>query len=144
MKLFGRKKSKKSDLSAPTRTASSVVSKSDASVAKKEKSEKKKKKTEKKLTSPSVFSSLLLFPAITEKAYTLSEEGKYVFWVAPSADKRQIARAVSEIYSVKVRKVNILRYRPQNVSFRGRKGKTAGKKKAIVTLEPGEKIDLFE
>jgi len=72
---------------------------------------------------------------------------KAVFIVDDSATKQDIARAVEEIYkenNIKVLKVNTLRMKPKASARgrgRGRPGKTAGFKKAIVTLRPGDQID---
>ncbi len=69
---------------------------------------------------------------------------KVVFNVFPSANKREIARAVEEIYAekkVKVLSVNTVVIKPKQRRVRGRLGMTAGGKKAIVTLKPGTAID---
>lgn len=69
---------------------------------------------------------------------------KVVFNVYPSANKRQIAKAVEEIYAdknVKVQSVNTVSVKSKWRRVRGRLGKTARGKKAIVTLQPGNAID---
>jgi large subunit ribosomal protein L23 len=69
---------------------------------------------------------------------------KVVFNVFPSANKREIARAVEEIYAekkVKVLSVNTVSIKPKQRRVRGRLGMTASGKKAIVTLMPGNAID---
>ena len=81
---------------------------------------------------------------LTEKATLLSEkENKYVFEVAPSANKTQIKSAVQTLMKKKVIAVNTANYfgkarRQKRVD----QGRTAHWKKAIVTLAPGEKIDF--
>ncbi len=92
---------------------------------------------------------VLLKPLITEKMNALSEtSGKYGFIVDYNSNKIQIAKAVEEKFSVKVVDVNTIKYDGKTkTQFRksGRfTGKTARFKKAIVTLEKGQKIDLFE
>lgn len=69
---------------------------------------------------------------------------KYVFIVDRSADKRQIAEAVEKIYekmNVRVVSVNTINVKPKKRFRRGREGYKAGFKKAIVTLEKGDKLD---
>jgi large subunit ribosomal protein L23 len=73
------------------------------------------------------------------------ESPKYVFVVASYANKFEIASAVEEIYKelkIRVTKVNTLHMkRKPKRRGRGRPGKTAAFKKAIVTMEPGDIID---
>jgi len=69
---------------------------------------------------------------------------KYVFLVDRNANKAEIAKAVQKIFSeknVKVTKVNVINLKPKTKRMRGRFGKTRARKKAIVTLEPGDAID---
>ncbi|TVR21137.1 MAG: 50S ribosomal protein L23 [Anaerolineaceae bacterium] len=85
-------------------------------------------------------------PVVTEKSTELlDDENKYVFEVAKNANKIQITEAVELIFDVKVNKVNTMIVPPK----RGRRGRkwymrTKAWKKAIITLEPGEKIELFD
>jgi len=81
---------------------------------------------------------------LSEKSSNMAEAAnKYTFKVAKESTKSQVAKSVEQLFDVKVSKVNIVNMKPQNVFFRGRKGKTASYKKAIVTLKNGYKIDLF-
>ena len=87
---------------------------------------------------------ILIRPLITEKSTQLMEEGKYVFVVAKKANKIEIAKAVAEVFNVKVANVNTV-----NVSGKlNRMGRFVGKrsdyKKAIVKLAPGETIEFFQ
>jgi len=69
---------------------------------------------------------------------------KYVFKVHPKANKQEIASAIEEIYKsqdIKVVSVNTVTIKPKTRRVRGRLGKRAGLKKAIVTLEPNDNID---
>lgn len=69
---------------------------------------------------------------------------KYVFIVAPTATKPEIAWALEEIYKeqqIRVISVNTIRVKPTLRRMRGRKGKTPGFKKAIVTLDPKDTLD---
>ena len=83
-------------------------------------------------------------PIITEKNTGLQAQGKYAFEVASEANKRQIKQAVEKAFNVKVTAVNVLIVPGK----RGRVGKrevlTPSWKKAIVTLQPGDKIGFFE
>lgn len=89
-------------------------------------------------------------PLITEKNTWLMEKDQYTFEVHPDANKIQIRSAVEETFSVKVKAVNTLNVKPKKKSRYVRRGggrihgATKGWKKAIVTLQPGEHIDLFE
>lgn len=69
---------------------------------------------------------------------------KYVFIVDQSANKHEIAHAVEEIYKdkhIKVVSVNTINVKPKVKRMRGRYGKTASFKKAIVTLSPDDSLD---
>ena len=87
---------------------------------------------------------ILVRPLITERTTQLMAEGKDVFVVAKAANKIEIAKAVSEIFKVKVAKVNTVNV----IGKKKRMGRTEGKrpdyKKAIVKLAPGETIEFFE
>jgi large subunit ribosomal protein L23 len=83
-------------------------------------------------------------PVITEKNTMLVEQNKYTFEVARDANKPQIKEAVEEAFKVKVRSVNVIHV-PGKMRRAGRqRGMTPSWKKAIVTLEKGHKIELFE
>lgn len=84
----------------------------------------------------------ILAPLITEKATVLSEQNKVVFRVALSATKDEIAVAVEELFKVKVTKVNTLIQKGKTKRFRGRPGRRSDVKKAIVTLQEGQSIDI--
>lgn len=89
-------------------------------------------------------------PLITEKNTVLMEQNQYSFEVATEANKIQIRAAVEATFNVKVRAVNTLnvkrKTRSRVASRRGGRivGHEAAWKKAIVTLQPGDRIDLFE
>ncbi len=89
-------------------------------------------------------------PLITEKNTWLMEKGQYTFEVHPDANKIQIKAAVQSTFSVNVKAVNTLNVKPKPKSRMVRRGAgriqgtRPGWKKAIVTLVPGEHIDLFE
>ncbi len=84
----------------------------------------------------------ILAPLITEKATVLSEQNKVVFRVAMESTKEEIASAVEELFKVKVTKVNTLIQKGKTKRFRGRPGRRSDIKKAIVTLQEGQSIDI--
>ena len=84
----------------------------------------------------------ILAPLITEKATLLSEQNKVVFRVAKDATKPEIAAAIEELFKVKVVKVNTLVQKGKTKRFRGRPGRRSDIKKAIVTLQEGQSIDI--
>ena len=85
---------------------------------------------------------VIVSPVITEKATNQSDFNKVVFRVAPDATKPQIKEAVERLFEVKVLSVNTLVTKGKEKFFRGRKGRRADVKKAIVTLAEGESIDV--
>lgn len=85
---------------------------------------------------------ILRAPVITEKATRGSEFSQVTFKVALDATKPQIAAAVEGLFGVKVKAVNTLRTEGKKKLFRGMKGQRSDTKKAIVTLEPGQTIDV--
>lgn len=85
-------------------------------------------------------------PIVTEKSTMLSGHGKYVFEVAKGANKPQIKEAVERAFDVNVTAVNttIMRGRRRRNRFGRRTGPAPSWKKAIVTLQPGQQIQVFE
>ncbi len=88
------------------------------------------------------FYRFILAPVITEKATLLSEHNQVSFRVPLDARKPDIKAAVEEIFKVKVTAVNTLTTKGKTKLFRGRPGKLADTKKAIVTLAEGQSIDV--
>ncbi len=88
---------------------------------------------------------VILRPLITEKTNNLSNDhNQYVFEVAANANKIQIKEAVEVIFGVDVKRVNTM-IMPAKRALRGRKWYKRSKqwKKAIVTLEEGQTIGIF-
>ena len=81
-------------------------------------------------------------PIITEKATMASETGAVVFEVAMDAAKPEIRAAVESLFGVKVKAVNTTITKGKAKRFRGRPGKRRDVKKAYVTLEEGNTIDV--
>ena len=85
---------------------------------------------------------VILSPVITEKATKLSEANQVVFRVALDATKPKIAKAVEELFKVKVKAVNTVRVKGKKKLSRGQPYTRSDFKKAIVTLKEGDKISL--
>ena len=84
----------------------------------------------------------ILNPIVTEKATQLSEFNKIVFMVPLDANKPNIKSSIEKIYSVKVKSVNTILLKGKVKRFKGILGRRINIKKAIVTLVPGNTIDL--
>jgi large subunit ribosomal protein L23 len=89
---------------------------------------------------------IIIAPVVSEKSYSLLDDGVYTFTVHPDATKPEIHDAVEAIFDVKVVKVNTLNRKGKRK--RNRRTFTYGKrpdtKRAIVTLAEGQSIDLFQ
>jgi large subunit ribosomal protein L23 len=83
-------------------------------------------------------------PLITEKNTILQAQGKYAFEIAREANKPQIKQAVEKAFKVKVLAVNVMTVPAKTRRVGRRQVLTQSWKKAIVTLKPGDKIELFE
>ena len=85
---------------------------------------------------------VILSPLITEKATRMSEANQVVFRVTLDATKPAIAKAVQDLFKVKVMAVNTVRVKGKTKAFRGKPFKRSDYKKAIVTLAEGQQIDI--
>ena len=85
---------------------------------------------------------LIRKPLITEKTTMASENGAVVFEVAFDANKPQIKEAVEEVFGVKVKAVNTTITKGKVKRFRRQIGTRKDVKKAYVTLEEGNTIDV--
>ena len=83
-------------------------------------------------------------PVITEKNTVLQAQGKYAFEVAKEATKPQIKQAVEKAFNVKVTAVNVMIVSGKRRRLGRRELQARPWKKAVVTLKPGDKIELFE
>lgn len=81
-------------------------------------------------------------PLITEKATSLSAFNKYVFTVEKNATAPEIKKVIEAVYKVKVIKVQVMNVKPKTRRLGRSVGKKPGYKKAIVTLKPGDKIEI--
>lgn len=88
---------------------------------------------------------IVIKPIITEKSMGALHESKYTFKVAKCANKIEIAKAVEELFGVKVAKVNTMTVRGRSKRMGIHSGYTPNWKKAIVTLAEGSKtIEFFD
>ena len=85
---------------------------------------------------------VILKPLVTEKSSLLSEYNKMVFSVPINATKLEVKSSIEKIFSVKVETVNTILVKGKYKRFKGVLGKRSNTKKAIVTLAPGNTIDL--
>ncbi len=84
----------------------------------------------------------ILSPIVTEKSTSLSNQNKIVFKVPDNANKKNLKKNIEKIFKVNVTKINIINKQTRNKLTRGRKVKVMGYKKAIITLQKGQNIDL--
>lgn len=89
---------------------------------------------------------IIIRPVVSEKSYALFDTGVYTFLVDKRSNKIEIRQAVEEIFSVRVKKVNVLNRKGKRKRNRrnGTFGTRSSTKRAIITLASGDKIDLFD
>jgi len=88
------------------------------------------------------FKRVVKYPLTSEKAANLQKFNQYVFLVEKSANKKMIRQEIQKHYNVKIKGVNIIRQSGKIKRFGNRLGRRPAFKKAIVTLMPGEKINI--
>lgn len=88
--------------------------------------------------------NILLTPRVSEKAMMLAENNVYVFEVLTSANKIEVRKSVEAQFKVKVAQVNIVLHKGKLKVFKRIKGQQTDTKKAIVKLQKGQSIKLFE
>ncbi len=88
---------------------------------------------------------IILAPVITEKSVSVLGDKKYTFRVASGANKIEIAKAIEEIFGVKVAKVNTISMKGKKRRMGRFEGYTSDWKKAVVTLtEDSKTIEFFD
>lgn len=102
------------------------------------------KATKEKVVSSEFAYKALLRPVITEAATAAMALNKYIFEVSAKATKKEIVKAVEELYKVTVEKINTVSLPKKRKQYGRTPGWKSGKKKAVVTLKAGDKIELFE
>jgi large subunit ribosomal protein L23 len=88
---------------------------------------------------------VILRPVVSEKSYSLLDNNVYTFVVAPDANKIEIKQAVESIFNVKVTRISTLNRKGKRKRNRrtGTFGKRPDSKRAIVSLAPDDRIDIF-
>jgi large subunit ribosomal protein L23 len=87
---------------------------------------------------------IIIKPIVTEASMANIEVNKYTFKVRKDVNKTEIKKAIEELFSVDVVKVNTLMVKGKVKRLGKTEGRRPNWKKAIVTLAPGSKIELFE
>ena len=100
-----------------------------------------RKKNDSKISQNKAY-QIILNPLVTEKSTQQSEFNKIVFSVPVSATKLDVKLSIEKIFSVKVKSVNSILLKGKVKRFKGISGRRSNTKKAIVTLAPGNTIDL--
>ncbi len=85
---------------------------------------------------------IIIKPIVSEKSYSLIDEGKYTFEVDPRSNKTEIKQAIEHIFKVEVASVNTLNRQGKTRRTKFGLGKRKDVKRAIVTLKSGS-IDIF-
>lgn len=88
---------------------------------------------------------VILRPVVSEKSYAAYDSNVYTFEVAPDANKVEIRQAIEAVFGVRVTRVNTLTRRGKRIRNRrtGEWGARAKRKRAIVSLAPGDSIEVF-
>jgi large subunit ribosomal protein L23 len=146
-KIFGKTKDE------PVKKAAAVSAKAKIAPSKAVKEKKVESAEEKKITAPAnkiakrddaEILDWISKPLISEKATDLMVENKYCFVVPVSANKTEVMKKVANLYGVKPLSVNFVKGRGKRVRYGRRFGWKKDFKKAIVTIAPGEKIEMYE
>jgi large subunit ribosomal protein L23 len=87
---------------------------------------------------------VVLAPVVSEKSYALLDTNTYTFIVRPDANKTEIKEAIQSIFKVRVTNVNTLHRKGKVKRTRGIVGVRKSTKRALVTLHPDDKIEIFE
>lgn len=90
------------------------------------------------------YHDVLRRPIITERSTMLNEQGRYTFEVAREANKAQIKDAVQRIFKVDVTAINVIHMPSKSKRIGRRVVQTQAWKKAVVTVKPGQRIEMFE
>jgi large subunit ribosomal protein L23 len=110
----------------------------------KEKPEEKKEEKREITFEPYRGVDFKILPLITEKTLRLAKENRYTFLVEPKVNKKQIKSAIEKIFNVKVVKVRTMNYKKRIRGLTKIKSTRPRFKKAIVQLQPGQTISIFE
>ncbi len=86
---------------------------------------------------------VLVKPHVTEKASYLASKNQYIFEVFPRSNKKQVKKAVEDVYGVDVADVHIINIHSKRMRLGRTEGWSAGYKKAIVRIKEGQKIEVL-
>jgi large subunit ribosomal protein L23 len=87
---------------------------------------------------------VILSPHVSEKATIIAEKNNvYVFQVIETATKPEVKDAIEFVFNTKVKSVRIVNVRTKKKLFRGIEGKRKGWKKAYITLQSDQKLDIM-
>ena len=86
--------------------------------------------------------NIIKAPVVTEKSALLNEKNEYAFFVDVKANKTEIKDAIEKLFNVKVKEIRTINVHPRKRRVGRYTGLTNRKKKAIVTLEQGQTINL--
>jgi len=86
---------------------------------------------------------VIIRPVVSEKSYGLLDENVYTFIVHPDANKTQIKLAVQKIFNVRVTRVNTINRPGKRKRTRYGYGQRPATKRALVSLAPGDTIEIF-
>ena len=89
-------------------------------------------------------SGIVKNPHISERALRISQYNQYVFLVDQKASKPEIKKELEKIYSVRIKNVRTTSQPTKTILWRGKKGLRPRYKKAIITLEKGQSIDVMQ
>lgn len=87
---------------------------------------------------------VILRPVLSEKALAGIEDGKYVLFVHPDANRTQIKDAIEQVFDVDVLKLNVSKVRGKERTFGRYRGTRSARKKAMFSLRAGQKIQQLE
>ena len=87
---------------------------------------------------------IILSPVVSEKSYGAVADMRYSFYVDVRANKDKIKRAIEQIFDVEVLKISTINVKPKPKRLGRSVGKSARRKKAVVTLRKKDKIEFFE
>ena len=87
---------------------------------------------------------VLLRPVLSEKAVGGIDSGRYAFFVHPDASRTQVKDAVERVFNVEVLKVNVQNVRGKTKRLGKYAGRTSARKKALVTLAAGQRIQQLD
>lgn len=90
-------------------------------------------------------SQVLIAPIVTEKMYSANaKENSVGFWVHTKATKQTIKSSVERFFNVKVKDIQVARYKPKKVKFGNKTGYQNARKKAYIQLHEGHSINFSE